>query len=309
MKPLSVVIPIHNEESNLHILTERLEKVLAKYPGSELILVNDGSKDDSLAIIKRLKQEKEFVEYINFSRNFGHQQAIWAGMTLARGERIVVMDGDLQDPPELLPEMMARADEGYRVVYARRRSRKGESLLKKATARWFYRILKNITSVDIPLDTGDFRLIDRKVMERLRDMGEYNKFIRGQVAWLGFKQTYVLFDREERKGGKTSYTLSKMIKLALDGITGFSNFPLKLASWLGFTVAVISFLLLFFALISKMLYMVPISGWTSLIIAISFLGGIQLLSLGIIGEYISRINEESRGRPVFVIEDTSLEER
>jgi dolichol-phosphate mannosyltransferase len=309
MKPLSVVIPIHNEESNLPVLTERLELVLSKYPGSELIYVNDGSRDESLALIKRLNKEKGFVEYINFSRNFGHQQAIWAGMTLARGERIVVMDGDLQDPPELIPEMMARADEGYRVVYARRRSRKGESILKKATAKWFYRILKSITSVDIPLDTGDFRLIDRKVMERLRDMREYNKFIRGQVAWLGFNQTFVLFDREERKGGKTSYTLSKMIKLAIDGITGFSNFPLKLASWLGFTVAAISFLLLLFALVSKILYMVPISGWTSLMIAISFLGGIQLLSLGIIGEYISRMNEESRGRPVFVVDDTSLEEK
>jgi dolichol-phosphate mannosyltransferase len=307
--PLSIVIPIHNEESNLPELIHRVCKVLDAYPGSETILVNDGSSDRSLDLLKGYCRELPGVHYLSLSRNFGHQAAIWAGMCASRGNRIVVMDGDLQDPPELIHNMMARANEGYRVVYAKRKSRRGETWLKKFTARLFYRILSRITPIDIPLDTGDFRLIDRRVMEELKAMGETQKFLRGQIAWLGFRQTYVLFDRDKRHGGNTQYSLKKMLKLALAGITGFSTLPLKLASLLGFAVAGISFVLLVYALVSKMLYMVPISGWTSLMITVSFIGGVQLLSLGIIGEYISRINEESRKRPVYIVDESSIDDK
>jgi dolichol-phosphate mannosyltransferase len=309
MKNLSIVIPIHNEEENLPILVERVGKVLHDMGESnaELILVNDGSADSSLELMKVAARDHSFVEYLSLSRNFGHQQAITAGLDYASGRQIVIMDGDLQDPPELIPELIAKANEGYKVVYAKRRKRKDEWWAKRLSAKMFYRVLHAITSIDIPLDTGDFRLIDRTVLDQLKGMSEYNKFLRGQISWLGFSQSYVLFDRDGRMHGEASYTFKKLAKLALDGITSFSNFPLKLASWMGFVVSGVAFLILLYALIAKLMYMVPINGWTSLMIVVSFLGGIQLLTLGIIGEYISRINEEVRNRPVYVVDEKSLE--
>jgi dolichol-phosphate mannosyltransferase len=257
--------------------------------------------------MKVAARDHSFVEYLSLSRNFGHQQAITAGLDYASGRQIVIMDGDLQDPPELIPELIAKANEGYKVVYAKRRKRKDEWWAKRLSAKMFYRVLHAITSIDIPLDTGDFRLIDRTVLDQLKGMSEYNKFLRGQISWLGFSQSYVLFDRDGRMHGEASYTFKKLAKLALDGITSFSNFPLKLASWMGFVVSGVAFLILLYALIAKLMYMVPINGWTSLMIVVSFLGGIQLLTLGIIGEYISRINEEVRNRPVYVVDEKSLE--
>jgi dolichol-phosphate mannosyltransferase len=309
MKNLSIVIPIHNEEENLPILVERVGKVLHDMGESdaELILVNDGSADASLELMKAASRDKSFVEFISLSRNFGHQQAITAGLDYASGKQIIIMDGDLQDPPELIPELIAKANEGYKVVYAKRRKRKDEWWAKRLSAKMFYRVLHAITSIDIPLDTGDFRLIDRTVLDQLKGMSEYNKFLRGQISWLGFSQSYVLFDRDGRMHGEASYTFKKLAKLALDGITSFSNFPLKLASWMGFVVSGVAFLILLYALIAKLMFMVPINGWTSLMIVVSFLGGIQLLTLGIIGEYISRINEEVRNRPVYVVDEKSLD--
>ena len=306
---LSIIVPIHNEEDNLRILTERVEAMLdgENISDAEMILVNDGSRDRSLEIIKSLAVEKPFIHYISLSRNFGHQQAMSAGLDHCRGEYIVLMDGDLQDPPELIPLLLRKVQEGYKVVYAKRRSRGDEGKIKKWTASVFYRMMKRIASIDMPLDTGDFRLIHRDVLLAVRNMKEYNKFLRGQIAWLGFSQTYVLFNREGRRHGETSYTLAKQMKLALIGITSFSNFPLRLASWMGFTVSGVAFILLVYSLVSKFIFQTTVSGWTSLMIAVSFLGGIQLVAIGIIGTYISRINEEVRNRPIYVVDETSME--
>lgn len=306
---LSIIVPIHNEEDNLHALVDRIEAVLhgEGISDAELLLVNDGSHDKSLEIIKSLETQKPFIRYISLSRNFGHQQAMSAGLDYCRGEYIVLMDGDLQDPPELIPLLLQKAEAGYKVVYAKRRSREDEGRFKKWTAAMFYRMMKRIASIDMPLDTGDFRLIHRDVLLAVRTMKEYNKFLRGQIAWLGFSQSYVLFDREGRRHGETSYTLAKQIKLALIGITSFSNFPLRLASWMGFIVSGVAFILLIYSLASKFIFQTTVSGWTSLMIAVSFLGGIQLVAIGIIGTYISRINEEVRNRPIYVVDETSAE--
>ena len=226
---LSIVIPIYNEEENIDSLINRLRTVVAQMKIScEYIFVNDGSKDHSFQLIKNLALADPAIKYIDFSRNFGHQIAVSAGLDLAAGDRVAIIDADLQDPPELIIEMFAKMDQGYEVVYAKRNNRNGESWLKKFTAKVFYRILKSITSVKIPVDTGDFRIIDRKVVNVLNQMPEHNKFLRGQISWIGFKQTYVEYDRKVRQAGSTGYTYKKMIRLALDGITSFSNFPLKL---------------------------------------------------------------------------------
>lgn len=308
-KEISVVVPLYNEEKGLPELYKRLTDSLRQVTGNyELIFVNDGSKDNTLALLVDFSNTDKNVKYISFSRNFGHQVAICSGLDFAKGDAVVIIDGDLQDPPELIPELYKKYKEGYKVVYAKRKSRKGETFYKKTTATVFYRLLKNITSIDIPLDTGDFRLIDKKVVEQLRQMPEKSKFLRGQIAWLGFKQTSVEFERDARKYGNTDFTTPKMFRFALDGITGFSDFPLRLATWLGLVVSGIAFIIILYALYSKFMYAVVVSGWTSIIISTTFLGGIQLLTIGIIGEYIHRINTETRNRPLYIIEDSNAEE-
>jgi len=304
---LSIVIPIFNEEENIDSLINRLRTVVAQMQIScEYIFVNDGSKDDSFQLIKNLALADPAIKYIDFSRNFGHQIAVSAGLDLAAGDRVAIIDADLQDPPELIIEMFAKMDEGYEVVYAKRNNRNGESWLKKFTAKVFYRILKSITSVKIPVDTGDFRIIDRKVVNVLNQMPEHNKFLRGQISWIGFKQTYVEYDRKVRQAGSTGYTYKKMIRLALDGITSFSNFPLKVASICGFVVSGIAFIVMIYALYSRYISKDYVEGWTSTIISVLFLGGIQLISIGIIGEYISRLSENSRNRPLYIINETNI---
>ena len=304
---LSVIIPIYNEEKILAELYDRLSLSCNSITNDfELIFVNDGSKDNSLFGLIELSKKYSNAHFINLSRNFGHQIAVSAGLDASIGERVVIIDGDLQDPPELIPELYKKMDEGFEVVYARRRSRKGESIFKKATAKFFYKILRKITSIDIPIDTGDFRIIDRKVVEALKQMPEKNKFLRGQISWIGFKQSAVLFDRDERKFGKTGYPLSKMIKFAMDGITGFSEKPLAFVTRLGLWVSAVSFLVILYALYSHFLLERTITGWTSIIISSMFIGGIQLLSIGIIGEYISRINTNVQNRPLYIIESSSL---
>jgi dolichol-phosphate mannosyltransferase len=272
----------------------------------EYIFVNDGSKDHSFQLIKNLALADPAVKYIDFSRNFGHQIAVSAGLDLAAGDRVAIIDADLQDPPELIIEMFAKMDQGYEVVYAKRNNRNGESWLKKFTAKVFYRILKSITSVKIPVDTGDFRIIDRKVVNVLNQMPEHNKFLRGQISWIGFKQTYVEYNRNVRQAGSTGYTYKKMIRLALDGITSFSNFPLKVASICGFVVSGIAFIVMIYALYSRYIIKDYVEGWTSTIISVLFLGGIQLISIGIIGEYISRLSENARNRPLYIINETNI---
>ena len=304
---LSIVIPIYNEEENIDSLINRLRTVVAQMQIScEYIFVNDGSKDHSFQLIKNLALADPAIKYIDFSRNFGHQIAVSAGLDLAAGDRVAIIDADLQDPPELIIDMFAKMDQGYEVVYAKRNNRNGESWLKKFTAKVFYRILKSITSVKIPVVTGDFRIIDRKVVNVLNQMPEHNKFLRGQISWIGFKQTYVEYDRKVRQAGSTGYTYKKMIRLALDGITSFSNFPLKVASICGFVVSGIAFMVMIYALYSRYITKDYVEGWTSTIISVLFLGGIQLISIGIIGEYISRLSENARNRPLYVINETNI---
>ncbi|RSK49598.1 glycosyltransferase family 2 protein [Hymenobacter rigui] len=308
---LSVIIPIYNEEENIPALYERLRGVLDPMPlpnGYEFIFINDGSRDQSLALIQTLAARDSRVRFINFSRNFGHQIAVTAGLDRAEGEAVVIIDADLQDPPELIPQLYQKLREGYEVVYAKRRSRQGESAAKKLTAKLFYRILASITHISIPVDTGDFRVISRKVVDALRRMPEQNKFIRGQISWIGYRQTYLEYDRAERAGGATGYTYRKMIKLALDGITAFSDVPLKAATIGGFLVSGVAFLVMLYTLYARFVSHDYQPGWASLMVSILFLGGVQLIAVGIIGEYMARLSANVRQRPLYIVSESNLPE-
>lgn len=306
---ISIVVPVYNEEKSIRLMYDRLCKSIGSFTQNfEIIFVNDGSRDNSFLELLKLSQEDKRVYYINFSRNFGHQIAVTAGLDKTSGNAVVIIDGDLQDPPEVIPEMYAKHKEGFEVVYGLRAKRKGESWFKKITAKYFYRILKSITSINIPVDTGDFRLIDRKIVECLKLMPEQNKFLRGQIAWLGFRQTSVTFERDERQFGETGYPFSKMLKFALDGITGFSDVPLQFVTKTGIFISFVSFLIILYAIFSHFVLERTITGWTSLIISSMFIGGVQLISVGIIGEYISRINKNVQNRPLYIIDQTNIEE-
>jgi polyisoprenyl-phosphate glycosyltransferase len=306
---ISAVVPVFNEEKNVYELYTRLKNTLHKIAAEhELIFIDDGSQDASLNKIKALAADDKQVKYISFSRNFGHQVAVSAGLDRAAGEAVVIIDADLQDPPELIAQLYQKYQEGFKVVYAKRTSRKGESAFKKYTALLFYRVLRKITAIEIPVDVGDYRLVDHKIVAHLKQMPEYHKFLRGQISWIGFKQTFVEFERQERKYGNTGYSFRKMVRFALDGITSFSNAPLKLASLAGLVVSLFSFLVILYALYSKFILKEVIAGWTSLIISSMFIGGIQLLSIGIIGEYISRIYMDVKKRPLYIIDETNCEE-
>lgn len=309
----SVIIPVYNEEA---VLPETIRRLLAVMDSSgesfELLFINDGSRDRTAEMLCRACEENPKIRLIDFSRNFGHQTAITAGMDYAAGDCMVIIDGDLQDPPELIPEMIRLWREGSDIVYGRRRSRKGETWFKKQTARLFYRVLKRLTDVDIPVDTGDFRLIDRKVADALKQLPERNRYVRGLMSWVGFRQVALDFERSERFAGETKYPLKKMIKLALDGIMSFSFKPLKLATWIGSLVSAGSFLYLLFVLAQKVFFphLVTSPGWASLIVVSLFFNGIILFILGIIGEYIGRIYDEAKGRPLYLIRETrNMDER
>lgn len=308
MPEISIVIPIYNESLNINALYKRLEGVMQKMNISyEMIFVNDGSKDNSIEQIKSLAKEYSTIRYIDLSRNFGHQIAVSAGLDRAEGEKVVIIDADLQDPPELIMDLYAKMAEGYEVVYAKRKRRKGEGFFKLLTAKAFYRILANITTIDIPVDTGDFRIMDKKVVQALRQMPETHKFLRGQISWVGYNQTFVEYERSERNAGKTGYTYSKMLKLALDGITAFSNFPIKLVTVMGFAVSLFAFLMIVYTVFVKYFTNQEIEkGWTSIMVGILFLGGVQLISIGILGEYISRINTDVRKRPLYFVKETNI---
>ena len=307
---LSVVIPIYNEEANIQELYRRLTALLAPLDlpaGYELIFVNDGSRDSSLPQLLLLAEhDPAHVRYLSFSRNFGHQIAVTAGLDRAEGAAVVIIDADLQDPPELIPALYAKLHEGYEVVYARRRSRQGESPAKKLTAKVFYRILRALTHVEIPVDTGDFRIISRKVVLALRQMPEQNKFLRGQISWIGYRQTFLEYDRAERAGGVTGYTYGKMLRFALDGITAFSDVPLKVATVGGFLVSGVAFLVVLYTLYSRFITHDYQPGWASLMVSILFLGGVQLVSIGIIGEYLARLGANVRQRPLYIVSESNL---
>jgi dolichol-phosphate mannosyltransferase len=307
MVEFSVIIPIYNEELNIPNLLTRLRPVVEKTGMTyELIFINDGSRDKSLQLIKALALADPHVRYIDFSRNFGHQVAVSAGIDHCKGNIIAIIDADLQDPPELMEEMIALVKQGYENVYAKRRSRKDKSVIKKAAYKIFYRLLARISNVEVPLDTGDFRVMTRKVAEVLKNMPEQHKFLRGQIAWLGFKQTFVEYDRDVRAAGEPGYTYKKLFRLAFDGITGFSNVPLRIATIMGFVVSGISLILFTYALVSYFFFNSGMpKGWASLMIAISFIGGVQLICLGIIGEYISRLQTDVRNRPLYIVNETN----
>jgi dolichol-phosphate mannosyltransferase len=307
MTDLIVIIPVYNEEVNVMPLYDRLRKVINGMAVSyEFIFINDGSHDNTLNIIEELSRQDTHVKYIDFSRNFGHQVAVTAGLNFASGKFVVIIDADLQDPPEVIPAMYEKMKEGSNVVYARRRERRGESFFKKFTARIFYRVLSRLTSIDIPVDTGDFRMMDHRVVAALNRMPEHHKFIRGMVSWVGFKQTFVEYDRAERGGGKSGYTYRKMLRFAFDGITGFSSLPLKIATYVGFLFAGVSFVLILFALYAKYTSQNYVQGWASIMVSILFIGGVQLICLGLIGEYLIRMDANLRQRPLYIIKNTNF---
>ena len=301
---LSVVAPVFNEEAILHELYRRLTAVL---DGAgldwELVLINDGSRDGSPEIMRALHAADSRVKVVNFARNFGHQVAITAGTDYAQGQAVVIIDADLQDPPEVILDLLAKWREGYEVVYAIRSERKGETWFKEFTAKAFYRIIYKITDINIPMDTGDFRLMDRKVVEALKTMREKHRFMRGMSVWVGFKQAGVHYARAERYAGETKYPLKKMLKFALDGITSFSYLPLQLATYIGFFAAAISILGIIATIILRLTGSHAFYGQATTLVAVLFLGGVQLISLGIIGEYLGRIYDEVKGRPLYIVRE------
>ncbi|MED3877709.1 glycosyltransferase family 2 protein [Priestia megaterium] len=300
----SIVVPVYNEEEVIHETYRRLTEVMRSTKEAyELLFVNDGSRDRTAEIIKEYSEQDPAVVLLDFARNFGHQIAITAGMDYARGEAVVVIDADLQDPPELILEMIEKWKQGFDVVYAKRTKRKGETYFKKQTAAMFYRFLRAMTDIDIPLDTGDFRLLDRKVCNQMNSIQEKNRFVRGLVSWVGFKQIAVEYERDERLAGESKYPLKKMLKLSMDGITSFSYKPLKLASYAGVTLSGIGFIYLLVVLYLKLFTDSTITGWSSLIVIQLFFSGIILIILGMIGEYIGRIYDETKNRPLYIVRE------
>lgn len=301
----SVVVPMYNEELVVLETYKRLKQVMDSVQEPyEIVFVNDGSRDKTAAIISEICETDKNIKFVDFSRNFGHQVAITAGMDFAEGDTIVVIDGDLQDPPEVIPKMIEKWKEGFDVVYGKRTERKGETFFKKFTSKAFYRFLRKMTDVDIPVDTGDFRLIDRKVCDALKRINEKNRYIRGLISWLGFKQSAVEFSRDKRFAGETKYPLKKMLRFAFDAITSFSYKPLKLASYAGMFLSLFSFIYLLIVLYQRVFTNKAIQGWASTMAVSLFFNGIVLLILGIIGEYIGRIYDEAKGRPLYVIRQT-----
>ena len=302
---ISVVVPLYNEVGNVDELVRRIHGILRSIPGEptfEMCFVNDGSRDGTLARLRTIAESDPSIVIVNLSRNFGHQIAATAGLDTARGAAVILMDGDLQDPPELIPDFVAKWREGYDVVYAVRRSRRGESAFKLITANTFYRVIKALTNVSIPVDTGDFRLMSRRVVDALGRTRERHRFLRGLVSWVGFNQIGISYDRAERHSGSTKYPFSKMLKFAIDGITSFSEIPLRFSTYLGFVTSAFAFAYSLVILALNLAhYNYP--GYTSMMLVILFLGGVQLIGIGILGEYVGRIYDEIKARPLYLIGD------
>jgi len=306
MEPVkySIVIPLYNEEGILPVLVERLQEIIAKFDGpAEVVMVDDGSRDATYQLAMETSAKDPRFKLIQFSRNFGHQMAITAGMDAASGDAVIIMDADLQDPPYVVLQMIEKWKEGYEVVYGLREHREGERLFKTATASAFYGLLHRIADVDTPVDVGDFRLVDRKALNAFLQMRENNRYVRGMFSWVGFRQTGVSYTREERLAGKTHYTLSKMVKLASNGILGFSSAPLRLALNVGVFLAIASVIYGVVAIALKLAGVTLVPGYASLLFAVTFLSGIQLAVLGVVGLYVGRIYDEARGRPLYVVRE------
>lgn len=301
---LSVVVPCYNEADGMHELHRRVSAVCRACVGDayELVLVNDGSRDATWACMSELSRADKHLVAVNLSRNHGHQLALSAGLQLSRGERVLILDADLQDPPELLPAMMARMDDGCDVVFGQRIKREGETLFKKASAYAFYRLLERMVDIDIPTDTGDFRLMSRRAVDILNGMPEHHRFIRGMVSWIGLRQEALPYERAARFAGETKYPLSKMLRFAIDAITAFSVRPLRLASYYGICFGLATLLLLAYVLIHYFTGR-TVEGWTSLAVIMLGLGSVQLFVAGVMGEYLGRLYVESKGRPLFVIQE------
>ena len=304
MKKISVIVPMYFEEAVVSECYNRLKEVLInlkKYE-YEIIFVDDGSRDQTLTILEKIALANKNVKIISFSRNFGHQAAVGAGLRYSTGDAVIIIDADLQDPPELIPQMIELWENGNDVIYAKRKSREGETKFKLFTAKMFYRILNDLSDVSIPKDTGDFRLADRKVVDVINSLPEHDKFFRGLFSWVGFKQAPIEYERKERFAGETKYPLNKMIKLAKDGIFSFSTKPLRFVTKLGIISMIISILILIYSLLSFAFDWNNLTaGWTSIMVTITFFAGVQLISLGMIAEYIGRIYEESKNRPSYII--------
>ena len=299
---ISIIIPFYNEEKNIDSLFMRLIKVLNELETTyEIICVNDGSQDDTLNCLIKYHQTKPQIKIINLSRNFGKEIALTAGIDYANGEAIIPLDSDLQDPPELIEQLIAKWREGYDVVNAMRRSRQGESWIKRFTAHAFYQTIRKMSPLAIPPNTGDFRLLDRRVVEAIKKIPERNRFLKGLFTWVGFKQTSILFDRQPRFQGDTTWNYWKLWNFAIDGITSFSFLPLKVWSYIGLCVSCVSFIYASFLVIRTILLGVDVPGYASLMVAVLFLGGLQLMTLGIIGEYLGRVYEEVKGRPLYFV--------
>jgi len=302
---LSLVVPVFNESAVIGAFYDRATAALAALPGLgyEIIFVDDGSRDDSFAQLSGLARADSHLRVIRFSRNFGHQIAITAGIDHARGDCVAVIDADLQDPPELIATMVERWREGFDVVYGVRADRSGESRTKLLTAKLFYRLLRRVAKIDVPVDVGDFRLMSRRAIDQFKQLREKDRFVRGLVAWIGFPQTGVPYHRDQRFAGETKYPYTKMLKFAFDGITSFSTVPLKLATWLGYLASVLAFLYMMSVFVQKALG-ITVQGWATVMVAMLFLGGVQLISLGIIGEYLGRVFTELKRRPMYIVEST-----
>lgn len=304
-KTISYIFPIFNESGNIELLHSTMQKVIRPREKSfdfEFIYINDGSRDDSLEKLIALHQKDARIKVINFSRNFGHQLAVTAGIDTANGDAVIIMDSDMQDPPKVSLELIDKWQEGYEVVYAQRRTRK-DGIFKRITADLFYRLLQRLADISIPRNTGDFRLIDRKVVDTMKNFPEHNRFLRGMVSYVGFQQTAVVFDRDERHAGETGYPLKKMIKFAMDGILGFSTAPLKLITRIGTFFSLLSIAGIVYALCMRIFSPeTAVAGWTLLIITILLIGGVQLIMLGVLGGYIGRIYTEVQNRPLYIID-------
>lgn len=305
MKMITILIPCFNEEDGLDILYERLQNIISKLDRYEfqILLVNDGSRDNTLAKMKELHAKDSKVSYLSLSRNFGKENAMLAGLDYAEGDAVILMDADLQDPPELIPQMLEEWEKGYDDVYARRLSRTGETWIKKTTAYWYYRILQKFADIDIPADVGDFRLLDRQAADALCSLREKQRYTKGLFSWIGYNKKELLFERDPRAVGSSKMNFLKLLGLAIDGITSFSVAPLRLASILGVLISTVAFVYLLFVVIKTLLYGDPVAGYPSMISIILFMGGIQLVVLGIIGEYVGRIFYEAKGRPDYLVSE------
>ena len=301
---ISMIVPIYNESAVIQEFYRRASDALAAIQDLdyELIFVDDGSRDDSHQQLSDLASNDARVRVLKFSRNFGHQIAITAGLDYATGDCIVVIDADLQDPPEVVEKMVQKWREGYDVVYGKREDREGETFMKLLTAKVFYRVLNSMVRIDIPTDVGDFRLMSRRAADHLRGLREKDRYVRGLVSWIGFRQCGVTYHRDKRYAGETKYPYKKMIKFALDGITSFSTVPLKIATWMGYSASALAFIYLISVFVQKFILKITTPGWATIVVAMLFLGGVQLICLGIIGEYVGRIFNEIKPRPIYIVE-------